>query len=99
MNQKFFVPYFIDYFKNIDKLDIIWYAVRNVGLIKKKLYEIVNIIKLMLNIFLSGGIFMTKTVKKHIAFWAAFAMVMAMLMYFPSRTLNIDYGLKASAEG
>ena len=42
---------------------------------------------------------MTKTVKRHIAFWAAFAMAMAMLMYFPSGTFNIDFGLKASAEG
>ena len=42
---------------------------------------------------------MTKTVKRHIAFWSAFAMVMAMLMYFPSGTFNIDFGLKASAEG
>ena len=30
--------------KNIDKLDKTWYAIRNVGLIKKKLYEIVNVI-------------------------------------------------------
>ena len=41
---------------------------------------------------------MTKTVKRHIAFWSAFAMAMAMLMYFPSGTFNIDFGLKASAE-
>ena len=40
---------------------------------------------------------MTKTVKRHIAFWSAFAMVMAMLMYFPSGTFNIDWNLTASA--
>lgn len=43
---------------------------------------------------------MTKTFKKSVAFLSAVAMVMAMLLYFPSGIFsNIDWGLKASAEG
>ena len=41
---------------------------------------------------------MTKTLKKSVAFLSAAVMVMAMLLYFPSGTFNIDFGLKASAE-
>ena len=43
---------------------------------------------------------MTKKLKKTTAFLSAVAMVMAMLLYFPSGMFsNIDWGLKASAEG
>ena len=43
---------------------------------------------------------MTKTFKKSVAFLSAAVMVMAMLLYFPGGTFsNIDWGLKASAEG
>ena len=41
---------------------------------------------------------MTKKLKKTTAFLSAAVMVMAMLLYFPSGTFNIDFGLKASAE-
>ncbi len=43
---------------------------------------------------------MTKTLKKPVAFISAAVMFMIMLLYFPSGIFsNIDFGLKASAEG
>lgn len=43
---------------------------------------------------------MTKKLKRPVAFLSAFAMVMAMLLYFPGETFrNIDWGLTAFAEG
>ncbi|MGN0629691.1 MAG: GLUG motif-containing protein [Ruminococcus sp.] len=43
---------------------------------------------------------MTKKLKRPVAFLSAFAMVMAMLLYFPGETFrNIDWGLTVFAEG